>query len=71
MITIYENGVQIGAGGVGKPPAAGASEVHLGGWQGNASELLDGILDEVGLFLASEKCIVRPSKIQALASSVY
>jgi hypothetical protein len=50
MITIYENGVQIGAGGLGKPPPAGASEVHLGGWQGNASELLDGILDEVGLF---------------------
>ena len=49
-ITIYENGVQIGTGSVGKPPPAGASEVHIGGWQGNASELIDGILDEVGLF---------------------
>ncbi|MHA2313553.1 MAG: hypothetical protein ACXADF_18920, partial [Candidatus Thorarchaeota archaeon] len=25
----------------------------------------------IQMFLASEKCIVRPSKIQALASSVY
>ncbi|MFC1713193.1 LamG-like jellyroll fold domain-containing protein [Candidatus Poribacteria bacterium] len=50
MITIYENGVQVGVGGVGKPPPAGESEVHIGGWQGNASELLDGILDEVVLF---------------------
>jgi len=52
-ITIYENGVQIGTGNIGPPPPAGTAEVHLGGWQGNASELLDGTLDEVVLFSAA------------------
>lgn len=49
-ITIYENGTRIGSGAVGAPPPATVATVHLGGWEGNASELLDGILDEVALF---------------------
>ena len=50
MATIYENGIQIGTGAVGAAPPAGQAEVHIGGWQNNASELLDGKLDEVALF---------------------
>lgn len=50
IITIYENAVQIGTGVVGGPPPLGQAEVHIGGWQNNTSELLDGILDEVALF---------------------
>jgi len=50
IITIYENGVQIGSGNVGPPPPVDTSEVHLAGWQSNTSELLDGMLDEVALF---------------------
>lgn len=46
MMTIYENAVQIGTGGVGGPPPVGPSEVNLGSWTG-AGETLDGILDEV------------------------
>ncbi|HIE26100.1 TPA: LamG domain-containing protein [Candidatus Poribacteria bacterium] len=49
-ITIYENGAKIGSAGVGGPPPVDTSEVHLGGWTANTSELLDGILDEVALF---------------------
>jgi len=49
-ITIYENGVKIGSAGVGGPPPVDTSEVHLGGWQQNTSELIDGILDEVAIF---------------------
>ena len=49
-ITIYENGAAIGSAAVGPPPPADTSEVHLGGWTANASELLDGILDEVAIF---------------------
>ena len=49
-ITIYENGTQIGAGAAGPPPPTGEATVHLGGWEGSDSELLDGILDEVALF---------------------
>jgi len=49
-ITIYENGTEIGSAAVGVPPPADTSEVHLGGWQDNTSELLDGILDEVAIF---------------------
>ena len=49
-IKIYENGVEIGSAGVGAPPAMDTSEVHLGGWQANTSELIDGILDEIVLF---------------------
>lgn len=52
-VTIYENGVQIGTGNIGEPPPAGASEVHIAGWQNNTSELLDGMLDEVVLFGAA------------------
>lgn len=49
-ITIYEDGVKIGSAGVGGPPPVDTSEVHIGGWQANTSELLDGMLDEVALF---------------------
>jgi len=49
-ITIYENGTEIGSAAVGVPPPADTSEVHLGGWQDNTSELIDGILDEVAIF---------------------
>jgi len=35
---------------VGKPPPQDTSEVHIAGWQGNTSELLDGLLDEVAVF---------------------
>lgn len=49
-VTIYENGQEIGSAGIGPPPPADAAEVHLGGWQNNTSELLDGILDEVAIF---------------------
>ena len=48
-IDIYENGVRIGGAAVGGPPPVDTSEVHLGGWEANASELLDGIIDEVVL----------------------
>jgi len=51
VITIYENGVQIGTGaGMGKPAPANAVDVIIGGWKDNTSELLDGTLDEVVLF---------------------
>jgi len=49
-INIYEDGVRIGGAAVGGPPPMDTSEVHLGGWQANTSELIDGILDEVALF---------------------
>jgi hypothetical protein len=35
---------------VGKPPPQETSEVHIAGWQGNTSELLDGLLGEVAVF---------------------
>jgi len=51
VITIYENGVQIGTGaGMGAPAPANAVDVIIGGWKDNTSELLDGTLDEVVLF---------------------
>ena len=49
-IQIYENGKEIGKADVGKPPPQDTSEVHIAGWQGNTSELLDGLLDEVAVF---------------------
>ena len=49
-IRIYENGAEVGSADVGKPPPQDTSEVHIGGWQGNTSELLDGLLDEVAIF---------------------
>jgi hypothetical protein len=50
VITIYENGVQIGTGaGMGKPAPANAVDVIIGGWKNNTSELIDGTLDEVVL----------------------
>jgi len=49
-ITIYENGVKIGSAAVGSPPPADQAEVHIGGWQNNTSELIDGMLDEVAIF---------------------
>jgi len=49
-MTIYEDAVEIGSGDIGGPPPMGESEVILGGWQNNTSELIDGILDEIGLF---------------------
>ena len=49
-IQIYENGVEVGQADVGKPPPQSDAEVHIGGWLGNTSELLDGLLDEVALF---------------------
>jgi len=53
IMTLYENGVQIGTGNIGAPPPAGQAEVHIAGWQNNTSELLDGLLDEVVLFGAA------------------
>ena len=53
VITIYENGVQIGTGaGMGAPAPANAVDVVIGGWKDNATELLDGTLDEVVLLSA-------------------
>jgi len=49
MMTIYENAVEIGTGDVGGPPPAGTSEVNIGGWTGGG-ELIDGLLDDIGLF---------------------
>jgi len=49
-ITIYENAVEIGAGDFGGPAPAGVSDVNLGGFAKNTTELIDGILDEVALF---------------------
>ena len=50
-MTLYEDGVEIGsAADVGGPPPVGASDVILGGWQDNTSELIDGMLDEIVLF---------------------
>ena len=49
-IQIHENGKKIGQADVGKPRPQGTSEVHIAGWQGNTSELLDGLLDEVAVF---------------------
>ena len=50
-IQIYENGKELGKkADVGKPPPQDTSEVHIAGWQGNTSELLDGLLDEVAVF---------------------
>lgn len=46
-VTIYENGQNIGSAAIGPPPPADQAEVHIGGWQNNTSELIDGILDEV------------------------
>lgn len=48
--TMYQDAVQFGTGNIGGPPPAGEANVIIGGWENNASELLDGILDEVGLF---------------------
>ncbi len=50
VLTMYENGAQIGTGNIGGPPPAGTAEVNIAGWQNNTSELLDGLLDEVALF---------------------
>ncbi|MBD3184594.1 hypothetical protein GF312_20100 [Candidatus Poribacteria bacterium] len=50
MFTMYQDAVQFGSGDIGAPPPAGQADVIIGGWQNNVSELLDGILDEVGLF---------------------
>jgi len=51
VITIYENGVEIGTGaGMGKPAPADTIDVIIGGWKNNTSELLDGTPDEVVLF---------------------
>ncbi|MEK7396593.1 MAG: LamG domain-containing protein [Candidatus Poribacteria bacterium] len=48
VITIYENGAKIGDGaGMGAPAPANAVDVIIGGWKNNATELLDGTLDEV------------------------
>ena len=48
VITIYENGVEIGTGaGMGTPAPANDIDVIIGGWKDNTSELLDGTLDEV------------------------
>ena len=49
-IQIYENGKSVGKANVGGPPPQGDAEVHIGGWTGNTTELLDGLLDEVALF---------------------
>ena len=49
VITIYENGAKIGSANVGGPPARDTSEVHIGGWTANASELLNGMLYDVAL----------------------
>jgi hypothetical protein len=50
-ITIYEDAIQIGTGGVGPPPPADDNTVRIAsGWQGDNSELLNGILDEVAIF---------------------
>ena len=49
-IQIYEKGKLVGKADVGPPPPQGDAEVHIGGWTGNTTELLDGLLDEVGLF---------------------
>ena len=42
--------MEVGKADVGPPPPQGDAEVHIGGWTGNATELLDGLLDEVALF---------------------
>ena len=42
-IIIYENGEEIGSANVGGPPPRDTSEVHIGGWTANASELLNGM----------------------------
>jgi len=50
VLSIYENGVQIGTGaGMGTPAPANEVDVIIGGWKDNTSELLDGMLDEVVL----------------------
>jgi hypothetical protein len=50
VITIYENGVQVGTGAaMGAPAPANAVDVIIGGWKNSTTELLDGILDEVVL----------------------
>jgi len=50
VLSIYENGVQIGTGaGMGTPAPANDVDVIIGGWKDNTSELLDGTLDEVVL----------------------
>ena len=48
-ITIYENGAKVGGANVGGPPPRDTSEVHIGGWTANASELLNGMLYDVAL----------------------
>jgi hypothetical protein len=50
VLSIYENGVQIGTGAaMGAPSPANAVDVIIGGYKDNTSELLDGALDEVVL----------------------
>ena len=49
-IIIYENGEEIGSANVGGPPPRDTSEVHIGGWTANASELLNGMLYDVAIF---------------------
>lgn len=48
VISIYENGVQIGTlEGMGTPAPANEVDVIIGGWKDSVTELLDGMLDEV------------------------
>ena len=49
-IRIYQNTEEIGSADVGGPPPQDTSELHIGGWQGNTSELLDGQIDELAIF---------------------
>ena len=50
VLSIYENGVQIGTlVGMGVPAPANTVDVIIGGWKDNKTELLDGMLDEVVL----------------------
>ena len=51
IIKIYENGAEIGSvSGHGGPAPQDTAEVHIGGWENNTSETLDGMLSEVALF---------------------
>jgi hypothetical protein len=48
VLSIYENGVQIGTlAGMGAPAPANDVDVVIGGWKDDLTELLDGTLDEV------------------------
>jgi len=66
-IQIYENGVEIGKADVGKPPPQSDAEVHIGGWQDNTSELLDGLLDEVAIFNVA----LSPADMKALMKNGF